>query len=93
LRQWEAFDAVEPIGEQWHQTAQLTYWIKQLVDIEIMKSGGKPNNADVLDFMPPRFSKPKQPKAKLKMQSPKDMFASVASALGFAGKVNNGRND
>lgn len=82
---WEAFDMVEPIGEQWSQTAQLT-WASTL---DVFKEPKEPD-----DFMPPRFIRPtKEVAAKLPTQDEaKQQFDSFLGIFGFSG-VDDGRND
>jgi len=82
LRQWEAFDAIEPIGEDWRQTAQITGWIKHLIDVQLSKVGVTATETEEDDFMPVRYIRePKQRKKKAK--KPEAVAKSVFSAFGF----------
>jgi hypothetical protein len=84
LNQWEAFDAVEPIGEQWEQTAQLSLLIRRMYELQLATAGGKPESMDFEDFFPARYRK--KP-VKKKKKDPKAMFTSLASLFGLKGVV------
>lgn len=80
---WEAFDMVEPIGEQWKQTAQLT-WASTL---DVFKEPKEPD-----DFMPTRFQRQKKQAEVPQPEEAKQQFDAFLGIFGFKG-VNNGRND
>lgn len=74
LNFWEAFDAVEPIGEQWRQTAQLT-WANTLENFK------EPREPD--DFMPPRFRRKKRRIIPEDSGQIASQFQSLVGAFGF----------
>lgn len=74
LNFWEAFDSVEPIGEQWSQTAMLA-WAST---IENFRDPKEPD-----DFMPPRYRRKKR---RVEMPDPAQaagQFSSLVGAFGF----------
>lgn len=82
---WEAFDMLEPIGEQWKQTAQLT-WASTL---DVFKNPREPD-----DFMPTRFERASKP-AKVELPQPeeaKQQFDAFLGIFGFS-EAGHGRND
>lgn len=76
---------VEPIGEQWTQTAQLTW----AATLNVFKEPKEPD-----DFMPPRFKRiQKIEKVELpKPEEAKQQFDAFLGIFGFKG-AGNGRND
>lgn len=81
---WEAFDMLEPIGEQWKQTAQIT-WASTL---DLFKEPRQPD-----DFMPPRFEQVKKEVVEFpKPEEAKQQFDAFLGIFGFSG-VADGRND
>lgn len=84
LKGWEAFDRIEPIGEQWLQTSQISYWVKHIADIQLSKCGGRVNQLKPDDFMPPRFDRPPKtiPKPPTKEESV-SMLDALQVSLGF----------
>jgi hypothetical protein len=82
LNQWEAFDAVEPIGDEWKQTAQLSLMLRNLFEIQLATSGVKTEPITLDDFMPARY---RRPPVKKKKKDPKAMFNSLASLFGLKG--------
>lgn len=55
LNQWLAFDSIEPIGEDWMQTAK----ILEALYLPIYAKAGH-NAPDASDLMPDRFTRPKK---------------------------------
>lgn len=82
LNFWEAFDAVEPIGEQWRQTAMLA-WMSSLDKFQ--------DPRDIDDFMPPRFRRKKRRIEMPNGDETKQQFEKLTSLFGFQGS--NGNND
>jgi hypothetical protein len=93
LKQWEAFDRVEPIGEHWRQTADLKSMLSQIIGLIYAYMSGetlKASSSD--DAMPSRYIPRQKPRAKEKPATPKAEFASIARHLGFKG-LPNGEHD
>ena len=63
---WEAFDAVEPIGDRWIQTAQLSSQLELVLCKGL--NGYTPRTID--DFMPTRYLREEKEKP---MQTADDM--------------------
>ncbi len=55
LNQWLAFDSIEPIGEEWMQTAK----ILEALYLPIYAKAGH-NAPDASDLMPDRFTRPRK---------------------------------
>jgi hypothetical protein len=91
LDQWVAFDSVEPIGEEWRQTAETNFLLRQLIGIQMAKAGVKSDQFTVNDCMPARYDRPKRKVAKPKSDT-NQMFKSLIGAFGLS-KVANGNND
>jgi hypothetical protein len=91
---WIAFDAVEPIGEQWMQSAQICGLLSQVIGVIAATNGVKLDSQTMQDFMPSRFEMP--PKTKQSKTSKKNQkvveFNAVAAKLGL-GVVVNGNNN
>lgn len=87
---WEAFDMVEPVGEQWSQTAQLSTLFHQLINVNLASAGVKSDPIDFESHMPPRYlrvmtnEKPQQDSG--------TMFSTFASIFGMS-EVVDGRHD
>lgn len=92
---WEAFDAVEPIGERWRQTAETNVLLERLMEWEAAKHGQKFEPATVDNHMPARYIAPKKPKPKQTEQKPTSTdFERVAATLGLSKIVKKyGRNN
>jgi hypothetical protein len=52
LDYWEAFWQISPFGEEWKQTAQLSYWIWRGLEMEIKPPNPQPTEET---FMPDGF--------------------------------------
>lgn len=81
LNFWEAFDAVEPIGEQWGQTAMLA-WAST---IENFREPKEPE-----DFMPVRFRRKKR---RLEIPTKEDSKLQFESFIGLFGFNPDGNNN
>lgn len=58
LRFWEAFDRVEPIGQQWRQTAQMQSSLSLLGSTILVAHGFESREPfGWQDYMPPRFKR------------------------------------
>jgi len=90
LRQWEAFDAVEPVGEHWRQTAEITTMLARQIEYTVaLKTGNPMEPTTIQDNMPSRYRRIAKPKPKPVKQSTEDKrseFERVASSLGL-GKI------
>lgn len=85
LDQWLAFDAIEPIGDEWEQSAQVALSVYRLSGIQLAKAGAKPPEISFDDCMPARYRPPKVPKAK-KAKQLDSGFNQLKAALGFGSK-------
>lgn len=83
---WEAFDAIEPIGEQWRQTATVTTMAARIVEYTAAVAGHKMDPTLVDDAMPARYRPYKRQAIKSQPQDQQTDFNRLASALGL-GKV------
>lgn len=86
---WEAFDAVEPIGEEWMQAATVAH---QSSLYAYCKAGKKP--LDVEEYMPSRYRRTvKAKKVELPTaEESKMQFQALVGFFGF-GDVADGNND
>ena len=85
---WEAFDAVEPIGGQWEQSAMIAH---QIAIKTFCDAGQKPPEWE--QFMPPRYQPPKETKIDIPTQTDAvNQFRSLAAAFGLS-EVIDGNND
>jgi hypothetical protein len=85
---WQAFDTIEPIGEQRKQTAEIATAIRRLIGVIMANHGVTTTDVRWEDCMPSRFvpekpipsqDKPKRPSKK----QAKAMFNGLASMFGF----------
>jgi hypothetical protein len=88
LKRWEAFDAVEPIGERWLQTAQITTMVERVLEQNALHRGfDKFKPATIESNMPSRYMReqvtPSNEKQKKPMQ-PNIQFHQVAAAFGLS---------
>lgn len=92
---WEAFDAVEPIGEAWMQTAQTQCLLERQIELEAMKIGVPFEPSTFERHMPARYiSEPLPPKPKRTKQTVKTEFESLGASLGLGMVLrNNGNNN
>lgn len=75
LDQWIAFDSIEPIGEEWEQTASIVH----AINLPLFAKAGQAM-PEVADFMPSRYKRPKR--------SAKTMLKQAAKAsTQIAGQV------
>jgi hypothetical protein len=75
LDQWIAFDYIEPIGEEWEQTASIVH----AINLPLFARAGQAM-PEVADFMPTRYKRPKR--------SAKTMLKQAAKAsTQIAGQV------
>lgn len=63
LDYWEAFDRVEPIGDQWLQTAQICEMLSRGHTVAMAAVGQKLEPKTIEDLMPARWVAPKTRKA------------------------------
>lgn len=85
---WEAFDAVEPIGGQWEQSAMIAH---QIAIKTFCDAGQKPPEWE--QFMPPRYQPPKETKIDIPTETDAvNQFRSLAAAFGLS-EVIDGNND
>lgn len=82
---WEAFDAVEPIGEEWRQSAMIA---QQSALYAYCKTGNAPPELD--DFMPSRF---KREKRKPQLQPMGQGLGTLKQIVGFKEDTPSGNND
>jgi hypothetical protein len=91
-----AFDAVEPIGEAWKQSAQTQCLIERQIELEAMKVGAKFEPSTFERHMPMRYM-PEPPPAKPKRtkKTAKTEFETLGAALGLGSvlKAHHGNND
>ena len=83
---WEAFDSIEPIGEQWRQTATVTTMAARIVEYTAAVAGHKMEPSVIEDAMPSRYRPIKRPAIRSQQQDQQTDFQRVASAFGL-GKV------
>lgn len=94
LDKWEAFDAVEPIGENWLQTAKIVTAIEKLIGIEYARAQVKRDEVKQNDIMPIRYRRPKRKKPKEQLIDPAIAAKQLAAAFGLKGVVEkHGNND
>lgn len=74
---WEAFDSVEPLGEQWMQTAQISHLLDRIFACHSNSTKIYP----VEDYMPPRYTKPPAVVQTKKVQRVTDMKAVLSSFM------------
>lgn len=63
LDYWEAFDQIEPIGEQWLQTAQICEFLSRGHTVAMAAVGKTLEPKSIEDLMPPRWKPPAKGKA------------------------------
>lgn len=80
---WEAFDRIEPIGEEWEATARVC----EVVSMPTFAQAGI-DPPDWTRYMPPRFKKPKAPKS----QQPEPNGFQTLLSLTKLDKIANGKN-
>jgi len=79
---------VEPIGDQWLQTAEINSKLSQIAGLLALQYGTKFDPQSVEDNMPSRYYRPEKRKQIVALQSDeKTEFERVASAFGLAGVV------
>ena len=90
LNFWEAFDAVEPIGEEWRQSAMIAH---ENARLQFAKAGRKPPEFDC--FMPERYRPAPKDKLLPKPGEAKSAFQTMMSLFGFDKMkgISNGDND
>jgi len=90
---WQAFDLVEPIGEQWLQTAETNQLIARLVEHEAARLGVEMTPTTIEELMPQRFMREKKTKLKSKAKAVHaSTFNSLAAAFGLK-EIVDGRNN
>jgi hypothetical protein len=80
---------VEPIGEQWSQTAQLSTLFHQLINVNLASAGVKVQPPEFESYMPGRYMPVEKPKPQ---QDTASMFSTFATMFNMSGVVD-GRND
>jgi hypothetical protein len=90
-----AFDAVEPIGEAWKQSAQTQCLLERQIELEAMKVGAKFEPSTFERHMPTRyFPEPQLQKTKRTKKTTKTEFESLGATLGLGAVVRaNGNNN
>jgi hypothetical protein len=83
---WQAFDAVEPIGEQRLQSARIEAMLSRVVEYIAATNGHEMEPTTINDCMPWRYKRETKQTVTPKPSDPKTEFAQVAASLGF-GKV------
>lgn len=79
---WEAFDAIEPIGDRWMQTATLSSVLDALMSIVAATGGMKKEIRDWESFMPSRFERSAKPVRLSPAQSADEMQSILAKLTG-----------
>jgi hypothetical protein len=93
LDRWIAFDSVEPIGEQWAQSAQVCELLSQVIGVLAATSGVKLDTYTSQNFMPGRYEPPPKQKPKKPSKNQKTAeFNSIAARLGLGAVVNGSNN-
>lgn len=96
---WQAFDAIEPIGEHWRQTAQLTTMVERLIEQNALYNGYDNFEPSTIDnHMPARYRREKTKKQtatkSTKSAEPNAQFHQLAASFGLSQVViNHGRSD
>jgi len=81
---WEAFDAVEPIGEHWKQTAEITTMLSRLIEYTVaLKTGTQFDATTIEDNMPSRYRRLPKKVVVEKSVDIKSEFEQVAAAFGL----------
>jgi hypothetical protein len=84
LNQWIAFDSIEPIGEEWEQTASIVH----AINLPLYARAGQ-EMPDVVDFMPMRYRRPKRSAKAVLKQAAKastQMAGQVKAMFGLGAK-------
>jgi hypothetical protein len=84
LNQWIAFDSIEPIGEEWKQTASIVH----AINLPLYARAGQ-EMPDVADFMPSRYRRPKSSAKTILKQAAKastQMAGQVKAMFGLGAK-------
>lgn len=84
LDKWIEFDAIEPIGEQRLQNAEITALLHRLTAYTLGSHGIEMGPINIDGYMPPRYVPEKA--VAPKKTKPADQFKQMAAALGL-GKV------
>jgi hypothetical protein len=63
---WTAFDRIEPIGDQWEQTATLAQTLSQGHAVTMACAGQELKSKPYTEFMPARWEEVKTPQKKPK---------------------------
>jgi len=84
LDKWLEFDAIEPIGEQRLQNAEITAILHILTAYTLASQGREMPPINIDGYMPPRYVPEAKPKPK--KTKPVDQFKAVAGFMGL-GKV------
>jgi len=81
---WEAFDRVEPIGDEWEQTAMICEKI-----VFELYAQAKMDPPSWEDLMPPRYKRTRKPIVPTKQQAAAS-FQTLLKATKLDGVANNG---
>jgi hypothetical protein len=84
LDQWIAFDSIEPIGEEWEQTASIVH----AINLPLFARAGQAM-PEVADFMPSRYKRPKRSAKSMLMQAAKastQIAGQVKAMFGLGAK-------
>ena len=89
-----AFDAVEPIGESWKQSAQTQCLLERQIELEAMKIGAKFEPSTFERHMPARFMPDPKRQPKRTKKIAKTEFETLGASLGLGAVVKaNGNNN
>jgi hypothetical protein len=81
LNQWIAFDHIDPLGEDWKQTASI---IQAIFTPVFANAGAELPNAD--DFMPEHYLRQKKKLSSVLFQSPEDSKRIAEKAKAVFGR-------
>lgn len=80
---WTAFDAVEPIGEAWRQTATTNTLLERQIEYEAAKNGAVFEPATVDSHMPARYVPEHKPKQTIPQRINEADFAAFGRSAGL----------
>lgn len=86
LNFWEAFDRVEPIGEEYYRDAMIA---RSSAMYAYLKGGQEPPSVE--DYMPPRYKRPQQFKVFSTDETQKQFAATKSMFEGLAKMSKKGR--
>jgi hypothetical protein len=93
LEFWQAFDFVEPIGEQWRQTAETNKLLSRVVELMAARFGIEMEPTTIEELMPQRYKPEKKPKKEKPSKAvASDTFMPLAAMFGLK-EVVDGRSN